>query len=275
METHLKNRLALSVAVAVGCMVGLIVLLRERPSPPTLAVGARAAEFAAGGEVEQSTARAAAFVTEQSGVASTLTPSARERLTALWGPVTPELEAHLGGLGIDLDAPFECPPWEQVEESVRSKIGTLPEADYQAHLDSGVRWPDSLTMDSLAEAVPVAVARAPELTDVDLAQIELLVIEDNIQLKHLALSYCDRLKLAIESNWRNGNYRASPVSTRLIPRSEHRNFYSASCAVDGWAAKVQLRADDFPEIAELHAQMLALRKARNARVLAYVDSLKQ
>jgi hypothetical protein len=205
---------------------------------------------------------------------SSAVTTGRQKLEEFWGPLKPDALERLSAAGVDLDAPFHCPPWEEVEEHFRTQLATVSEADDKARYETEVQWPETLTMESLAKHLPVAVERAGTLTDLNLAEIDLLTAEDNHRIRELARQYCDSFKVGLASEWSRGNYGKSPLSSRVIPRSERRAIYSGATAFNGWAAKIHLFADDYPEIAGLQEELRALRGQRDRKVFDYVRTLK-
>jgi hypothetical protein len=202
------------------------------------------------------------------------TPSARQVLREWWGELPAEIEESLKAEGVNLDAPYEYPPWEQVVERFRIEIGTLSEAERDARTKSMVSWPDEISLSALAQKFPIVAELSIELHEAHLVQVDSLVREQNTRLSELAYAFCDGLRAVKHIAWTRGDFLKSPVSTVAIPRPSRRAFYATAAAHSGWGAKMLLFADEHPDLDSILGEAAQVRMSRDSAVTRYLKSLK-
>jgi hypothetical protein len=200
-------------------------------------------------------------------------PTARESLVSFWGELTPEAEARIRGEGIDLDIEYEVPAWEDVADHIRVQLCDLTPEQLEALRKSEREWPDVLTADALREQFPIVGQRKLRIDEAVLAEVDALAAEHNARIGLKTADLVQGIQFALRESWASNAVQKSPITTQAIPPDTRVGFYASACAHNGWAARVKLESDRYPELVRLKSEIAALCRDRDAKVVHYLASL--
>ena len=173
--------------------------------------------------------------------------------------------------GIQLDEGVEVPPWESVADRLSEQLGHLGTDERKGVVDLATRWPDQLTPEWIQRQYgPPPVP----LTDVHVSEIGRLVVDEQRIVADFASQFADGLDFAYRIEWQRGSFEKSPLTTSLIPVQSRRAIAAKAAAASGWAAKLRIYAEDYPDLAQLEILLAQARGARDTKVREYLASLK-
>lgn len=199
--------------------------------------------------------------------------TARSTLEAYWGDQWPEIEAGMLAQGLDLDAPLDLPPWEEVAGEFR-ELFELTDEQAAQYREGQVQWPDELTRDWIERQYPGVLEAATVIGPREFAELESLTAEINHQLGMEFDDYIARQRRALDQAWYSGAFVKSPFATYGVPKLKtERAFFAGARSHKGWSVRVQLYESDHPDIVELKRRMHTLRSQRNAQVEQYLAAL--
>ena len=195
-------------------------------------------------------------------------PSARQYLETYYGAAWPATQARIEAAGGKLDVPYTPHPWEEA----RARLGEhalLDEGTRQSILDGYVDWPATPSNEWLA----TQFGRDPGLEPAALEELAAVVAPDLLALESAAQSYADLLDQELRTRWAQGRYLSAPYTTQGL--SDARGFYSKGFGGLGWSVVITLTYEECPELERLKQEMVAMRMARDRRVLDFLRARMQ
>ncbi|MBI5365061.1 MAG: hypothetical protein HZA53_17925 [Planctomycetes bacterium] len=193
---------------------------------------------------------------------------ARDWLEEYWGKDWPGVRAELERRHVDLNQLCSIPPWEQVESEFRDKFH-MSDEESRGLVDAFEDWTASPTALWLLEKFKSGQA----LDDWSVAEIESIVIPMNAVLREKGQEYVRLLDQALQRAWGTASMIHAPISTHGAPDGRLQGcFYSMGKGFQGWAVKVGLRNDEFPELVERGREIRDLQAVRDRAVRDYLKT---
>ena len=201
---------------------------------------------------------------------------AREVLAEYWGSLWPEVQLALAEEGVDLDGDLSFPAWESVKADAMRKLTVLAPEYRDALLTSDVRYPEVLSADwvlsrfKFREPLPADLSVAENLTAIDE-----IASKYNWKIEGFSKQYADQLQWALEDLWEMDRIIRAPLSTRGAPSpyAEGKTLIDVAGNHGSWAIAISVEADQFPLLAQQKAQITRMRRARDAEIRTYLESL--
>lgn len=263
----------LVVSIAIYACIGLCayLFLRASPTSPSVRKQVPAASSVASapsapgssGEARAERESLAEHKSAPSSAGGRRYRTGREALESLWGPLSDDEIAKLAEEGIQLDQELILPPWEEVESALRAQLVEMGEEEMAKKVESKVDWTSPATGDDLKARFGDVVRKGSELSEHTVAEANRIADRYNQDLRLLAENYVAGLRSALEATWNSGNIEKSPLTTVLIPRQPGKVFHAGAAASKGWAVKILLYRDEFPEVYGLSAQLSTTRQQRD------------
>ena len=214
---------------------------------------------------------------EEAVGASEHTPPLRnagELLSEFWGERWREMKKAYESHGVDLDRPLSLDPWEEVRPRIKREL-MFSDKSRAGYLSSHLRWPEEVTADWLQ----MQYAVSPEdVDDYVLGEVEHLAEAPNENIRLTCAHMFDLMEVAILQRLEADQVVRAPLTTAVVPKANWENgaaFYSGAAASGGWAVRVSLDDEAYPDIKGLRAQAEAYRIERDRAIASYLRSLSR
>lgn len=189
-------------------------------------------------------------------------------LADFWGDEWEEAKARLLAKGRSLEGTLRYRPWEEVEPRLAKKI-LIPDEELPSHISGHRQWQDPLT----PKFLEAEFGFPKDLDAVTIEEVKGLVESWNLQIDDLSYQKFAAQNDALRAKWNAGDYKYSPYSTAACQSGLSGSMVSRSAGHWGWAAKISLGRDEFPEIVALDDEIVRLILERNEALLRYREGL--
>ncbi|MBL8863807.1 MAG: hypothetical protein JNK02_17590 [Planctomycetes bacterium] len=191
-----------------------------------------------------------------------------EILAEFWGADWARIREELVESGIDLDGRYRILPWAEASSRIEAEFVRSLEPHLAGVQDSLRQWPDTGSSPAWLKEY-FRLDRTP--TPQEVAHIEALTLDFNLQLGDLVEVYRRDLDAAVRRALSAQTYRRFPIATVASRNPAGADVFAGAAAYGGWAAALALYGSDHPGLLAQQQQIKSVRVARNAQVRAYLQ----